>query len=222
MIPIRIRADLPADINWTITQRRINGRMRIVVYLPRDVPPDSPLEQLFVRQATRAWRRKHGRLLALPPLLAGGWLTQRLLRREIAIGAAATVAATGIVFAATQLNDHQATHRPPAAVAPHRSGTWAPSIRPAPGGPPAKPRPATPTPDTSTDTPDTGQEGRSDTVPAAVRTVRRALPGPVRRIVPPRVRPSTPVAVPPPVTSVPSPRCRLVRVEVGRLLRVCL
>lgn len=221
LIPQRRRIDLPDHVRWIITDR--SGQL--VVYLASNVPPDSPLEQVYVRQAVRAWQRRQTRPPAIVPIaVAGGWFAQHLLRREVAAGAVAVAAAGGVAFGAMTLTDPAPHHRPPAAEAPHTP--WVPhrpGARPPAAGPSKPARPPMPhQPVASPQVPQSspGLSGDLALVPITARTVRQ-LPGTVRRPqLPTTVRPLPPVAVPP--VASPPQRCRLVRVDVGRLVRVCL
>lgn len=213
-IPIRIRTDMPEDLAWIITKKR----GRLVVYLARNIPAE--LEQEYVRQAVKAWCRRHGWILGLPPVLAAGgaglgWLIRQFRRPALAAGTAVTTVA-GVALAAVTLTDpphHPAPHRPPAAAAP-------PS-KPAPRTPSHRPR-ATPPHTTKPDLPAATERPE----PAASSSSRGVAVDEVGRVrVPPvRVRPPVTVPTPPVVPTVRPTRqgCRLAQVEVGKLVRVCL
>lgn len=223
-IPIRVYRDLPGDLAWVITEKHINGRNRLVVYLASDIEPDSPLEQHFVRQATRAWRQRHHGALVIPPVIAGsGWLARKLAQPRAAAVAGASVVAAGVALAAAVTLTEApkpASHRPPVAVAPpSRQPTRPPRVTPtrptAPPKTPGKTRPKQPDPDEV----DAGPV--SVDLPTAPRV--RVPKVPPVRVRPPVTAPKVPAL---PVTPTPPPvaasRCRLVELQVGKLVRVCL
>jgi hypothetical protein len=231
VIPKRIHRDLPGDAAWIIGER---GR-QLTVYLANDVPKDSPLEQHFVRQATRAWRRRHypGPLVILP-IAAGGitWALRSLRRPTVAAGTAA-VAGAGIALAAVTVTGPDGHPSPPAVMgappthsptAPPRTKAPVPSQPPTASPPAASPSPpvVTPAPRPRKAHPTTGR-GNSSGKPGRTPPGRGRTPpghgGPT---------PGKPPSGPPPDTppgdggSTIESTCRLVEIHVGHLVRICL
>ena len=151
-IPQRIHCDLPGDARWIITKQC----GQLIVYLANDIPADSPLEQQFVRQAIRAWRRRHSGLLVILPAAGTGaaWAVRKLRQPAVAVTATAvTVAAAAATALTVQDNEATRHERPPAVVAPaNPPGSTPPPNRPGdkpplpPPGPPPEVGDPTPTP----------------------------------------------------------------------------
>lgn len=229
MIPARRREKLPAGTDWVITD---DGGQLLVV-LSEDIPADSVAEQLAVIDAVRAWHhdRDRGRrgLVVIPGIGVGAAWAARQVRHPAAAGGTAVAAVAAIATGYALSPDPHgggATHaRPPAAAGPVTPGKVAPgrSSKPPAAGKPshAHPRRAV-------------RGGGSAPVvasPVALRlpnvvavpnvSIPRHLPA---RVLPVRT-PKPPVTVPtsPPVLTpaVPVRRC-LVRIRVGRVVRICL
>jgi hypothetical protein len=228
MIPKRIHRDLPGDSQWIITERWIpeENRVRPVVYLANDIRPDSPLEQHFVRQAIRAWRKRHypGPLIVIPVTAAGGAWAARKLRQPVAatgvVVGAAMVAAAAV--AALSGPDIQPQHHGPLAIAP--------PVDPTARLPERIPRPYKPAPQQSTG-PD--RPGSSTPRPAPSGPRPRAggdvlAAGSGGSSGPGKPEPGKPPVPQPPSAPPPEPPppaaagCRLVEVNVGHLVRICL
>jgi hypothetical protein len=219
-IPLRVHCDqpLPGNAPWLITE---HGN-HLIVFLAPDVPEDSPLEQHFVRQAVRTWRHMHpGGLLLIPPtLVAGADVLARLIRqiRRPAIATGTAVAVAGVALAAVTLMDQPQP-------APHRSTTAAPPparpANPTPGD--AAPRKPKPAPEHSKAPRPRKPVAAADASTSSVRVDPSRLPVHLPVSVP-RVRVTPPPVLRSPVTagSVPGSRCHLVKVHVGKLVRICL
>ena len=219
MIPIRRRAVLQPGC-WYIASKHHGW---LVVTLSAAVPHDSELEHQLVRDARAAWKQQERRGLTLAPVpVAGaglGWLLHQARRPVFAAGTA--VAAAGVMLAAVTIME--VPGHPPAAAAPPaspRAGQTPPTI---PGPlPPSGPR---------RQTPETPARPAPGTVAAA--SVRVKPSGKVKvRLPVGRVGARLPVSGVPPVHVTPPPAaqpppvvaagCRLVRLQVGRLVRVCV
>lgn len=208
MIPERVHRDLPGDLAWIITEKHVEGHRRLVVYLAADVRPDSPLEQHFVRQATRAWRN-HRRRVLFPGLIAapGAWAGRHpKLTGGIGTGAAVGCLALGAAITLTGPDQH---HRPSVAVAPPAAPTTRPPHHTPTPDRPGHPSPSPTGPAASASPPVKGEGGSPSTPPTP----------------PPDTQPATVEPTGPPVIADPPPpgqSCRLVKLHVGRLVRVCL
>lgn len=221
MIPARRRAVLPPG-HWWVAHRR-HGRL--IVTLSAAVPIDSDLEHKLVCDAVRAWKQHQRRgLMLLPAPIAGGgglgWLLNQLRRPAVAAGIA--VAAAGIAVAAVTVVETpgHAPHRPPAAAGPPAAPRGSQPPRTAPKPTPSRPSVPKQAPKSRPDRPDPGV-GVAEPVAARVTAPRvRVRVPPVRVKVPPVHVTPPPVKTPPPPVTAAS--CRLVRVDVGQLVRVCL
>lgn len=215
MIPKRIHRDLPDDWRWIITDHP----RQLTVYLAADVPPDGPLEQHFVRQATRAWRRRHypGPLVILPIAASGAAWAARKVRQPLT--ATGVVAGTAMValgaVTLTDPNGHH--HRPPTAEAPRmQPSTPRRDTTPHKPAKPPHPKPDRARPRPSPPRPAAGASAGSVRVDPPRLPVDLPVDVPPVKVTPPQPKP--PAALPPPTAST----CRLVEIHVGKLVRICL
>lgn len=238
MIPKRIHCDLPDDLRWIIS----DYPRQLTVYLANDVPEDSPLEQHFVRQATRAWRHRHypGPLVILPIAATGVAWTLRKLRHPLAatgvVAGGAMVALAAVTSTgpdghprAPTVIGAPPTHSP---AAPPRTGSPAPSRPPGTSPPPPSPSPSPPAV-TPTPTPQPGAPGTpGKTHPTTGRGNSGGKPGrtpPGHGATPPGHggtppgKPSPPPGRPPAgPPSAEASACQLMEIQVGHLVRICI
>jgi hypothetical protein len=223
VIPDRRRAALPAGHWWIVDEHQGH----LTVTLSAAVPCDSALEHELVQAATRAWRR-HNRpgliLLPIPAVGAGVAWAARKARQPVA--ATGVVVGAAMVAAAAVVALSGPDTRPPQ----HGPLAVAPPVDPTARLPERIPKPYKPAPQQSTgpDRPGSsaprpapsGPRPRAGGGVLAAGDGRSSGPGKPRSGKPPVPEPpSAPPPKPPPPTAA---GCRLVEVNVGHLVRICL
>lgn len=227
MIPKRIHRDLPGDAQWIIGEKR----RQLTVYLAAGVPEDSSLEQHFVRQATRAWRRRNypGPLVIIPIAAAGvAWAARKMAHPLAATGVVAGGAM--VALAAVTLTGPDEHHPPTVIGAPPAHSPSAPPHpkAPAPSQPPGTSPPPSPSPPTVTPGkpkkphPTTGR-GNSSGKPGRTPPGHGATP-PGHGGTPPGKPPSGPPPDDPPEEPplTDASNCGLAEIQIGHLVRICL
>jgi hypothetical protein len=213
-VPVRRRAQLPPGHWWLAFAESSRPGARLVIVISDRVSAGSRLERRLTRQAMRAWYLRRARGLLAPPIAAIGgisWLARYAHRPSVAGGMAVTMTGTAAVLAIALS---------PAAT-PDRRVPVAPPRQAPPGSSPAQPRhPAPSAPD----------RGAGPLVPVPVST--RALPVRLRHTLHRRITLPSPVTVPPVVTDPPvrvppviqpaTSSCRVVLLQAGRLVRICV